>query len=1223
MRTSRTPPRPSTLLTLIMLVLVFAGHAQVASAATGFGKVASFGTGEFPEGPGAVAVNQSSGDVYVVDHGNQVVRRYDGAGKELLGSWGVASPSGVAVDGSKGESAGDVYVLSSMEGEVAIKKFDPEGKAMGEVKETEAGTPFTGLSGVAVDKEGDVWVQQSSGEVDRFDGAKANKFISAVFTAPEPPCTGAMAIDENEHLYLPIGCASEQFSIKGEDQGQLDPNFVAGVTTEVETNDVFANDGYQVSQYNEKRETLATFGSGVLSGCSAGIAINHTTQHVYVADPCNSQVFVFAPVTLPSVTIDSPTGITATHADFSGTVNPEGIEPANETTWRFEYSTDKGASWNQTTGGTLEPGTSPVMVKDEASLLPNQHVQVRLAATDAAGTVTSKVEPEDEFATPAITPDVTTGVANDVTPDHAVLNGLVNPHNAATTYFFEYGTSTGYGTSVPATHDGDAGSTNEAGTVLQRIDGLNAGTTYHYRLVAHNQAGTIDSTDETFITTTPPVPSSGCPNEAIREAQHATFLPECRAYERVSPSDKNGGDIMADAGRTQIATDGSAARFSSLAAFGDAIGTSVATDYMSLRGTSDWTTHAITPRQDPTTFQPLARGFQSLYLGVSSDLSKGAFVGWSPVTDDPNVAQVGNMYLRDDPKTAGAGSYQLLTACPLCEATNTPLPPLLANINGGGLPRFEGASGDFGHVIFGSQQPLTADAPSGCTNLHNLEQCPANLFEWDHGTVRLAGILPDGSSAHGSQAGQDAGAYQGTIALTPHVISADGSRIIFTVPETPQSPSGALYMRIDHATTIQLNASERTPPDPNPDQPAKYWDASTDGKRVFFTTGEALTDNAPLNGDQKLYVYDASKPDSDPHNLTLISVDSQPADGGDVVNVQGTSSDGHYIYFAAVGQLIAGQPLLDRTFYVWHDGDLRYITTMYEFPDRLEDTNTVSWSFFRPTTRVTPDGLHLLFSSSRGGLGPTGYDQGHCGDAFGTGCRELYLYSYASRRLACVSCNPSGAPATASAFSAQRLNTSAALPSPAQNHPLSDDGRNVFFSTAEALVPQDVNGKIDVYEYDVPTGTLHLITNGTELSDSYFMDASPSGSDVLILTRAQLVAADIDGSYDLYDVRVGGGFPEPPPPSPPCSADSCQGPQPPLPQVPSTASSLFTGTGNLAPPAPAASTAKPKSKPVHCRRGFAPKKVKGRTRCVRKHVRHAGHKATRKTPPPASRRRSK
>lgn len=161
--------------------------------------------------------------------------------------------------------------------------------------------------------------------------------------------------------------------------------------------------------------------------------------------------------------------------------------------------------------------------------------------------------------------------------------------------------------------------------------------------------------------------------------------------------------------------------------------------------------------------------------------------------------------------------------------------------------------------------------------------------------------------------------------LTPHTISADGSRIFFTVPEFPGAQFGALYMRHDHTVTVQLNASERTPPDPSPGQSATYWDASLDGSRVFFSSTEALTDNAPTGGNSKLYMYDTNLPDSDPHNLTLVSVDNAPSDTGQFVALQGISDDGHYVYFGAGGQLVAGEPAIRTSdaLYVWHDGVIR------------------------------------------------------------------------------------------------------------------------------------------------------------------------------------------------------------------------------------------------------------------------------------------------------------
>ncbi len=735
----------------------------------------------------------------------------------------------------------------------------------------------------------------------------------------------------------------------------------------------------------------------------------------------------------------------------------------------------------------------------------------------------------------------------------------------------------------------NAGPGNQPQELDTTLKGLAPGATYHYRLLATSAAGASQSADASFETFSPYEPPASCPNEARRAEQHSTYLPECRAYEQVSPPNKAGGDVMANSQRTQIASDGSAASFASLVASGDVVGTSVASEYESVRGAGGWSTHAITPPQLPPSTKQLLLALQPGYAGAfSSDLFSGVFLANSPLTDDPSVAAVPNIYVRDDLRSAGPGSYQLASACPLCEEPGgEPLPPLHEPITGVVKPYFAGASADFGHVLFESQRLLTAEAAEvgeNCSSFQEVSECHTKLYESDHGTVRLVGLVPPPGqvecgpsgpscepSLEGSVAGQGAGASQEAKELTPNVISADGSRAFFIVPKsfcggagTPPFGCGALYLRQDHESTVRIDVSERNGEVGVPaSQPSTYWGASADGSRVFFISNQALTNDAQSAGDRNLYMYDASKPTSDPHNLTLLSADHQPADGAGVQTVLGMSSDGSYVYFAAAGQLVAGQPILGsgRDIYVWHDGTVRAIANMSDFPDSDEDSNTANWELLRPTARVTPDGLHLLFSSTIS-TGPTGYDQGACG-ALGAGCRELYLYSYPTQRLSCASCNPSGAPATASAFTALRLHGGGAQTNSAQDHPLSDDGRHLFFSTKEALVPSDTNGAEDVYSYDAESGTFHLISSGTEEADSYFMGSSADGSGAFFLTRQRLTGTDTDGAYDLYDANAGGGFAEPPPAPAPCaSGETCHGAPPSPPTGAGNGSSTFSGPPN-------------------------------------------------------------
>jgi hypothetical protein len=651
-----------------------------------------------------------------------------------------------------------------------------------------------------------------------------------------------------------------------------------------------------------------------------------------------------------------------------------------------------------------------------------------------------------------------------------------------------------------------------------------------------------------------PGASAACPNEAIREAQHATSLPDCRAYEQVSPPDKNGGGVIAAVDHTRISSAGDAASFASLAGFADAVGSGVATEYMSLRGPSGWSTHAITPPQEPfTAFGAFDAGEPRYFGDFSPDLSSGVFLAWSLLSPAPNVENVENLYVRKDLRSPGPGSYALASDASAPVGSETE--PLVNHHH----PVFTGASADYGHVVFEASYPLTPESTAHSTSFENVN----NVFEWDHGVVRLASVLPDGSPAPHPIAGQSASALA---KLTLHTVSSDGSRVIFTDLPEGRTNDGAIYMRVDHSSTIQLNESERTDcSEEDPCQPpgggnAEFATASADDSRVFFrgVGTERLTDDTPLvPAVRQLYMYDASKPPSDPHNLTLVSQDRTSAhEVGNVEGVIGASEDGRYVYFIAGGQHVAGAPQIGSRdgVFLWHDdgtpgGALSYVG---ELADSSDDGNdSISNARERALqARVSPDGHHVLFASSSGeGLlsahGGTDFQQGSaCHDERGVSqlCEELYLYDADTAALSCVSCDPSGAPpASPAGITVDAGERGATFSNPHFERDLSDDGRYVFFTTRDALVPQDVNGKSDVYEYDALTETVHLLSTGTEPVASYFMGTTPSGQDAFIATRSPLAGSDRDTSEDLYDVRVGGGFSEPASPPSPCAGEGCRG----------------------------------------------------------------------------------
>ena len=94
-------------------------------------------------------------------------------------------------------------------------------------------------------------------------------------------------------------------------------------------------------------------------------------------------------------------------------------------------------------------------------------------------------------------PEAITVEASAVKPTEATLKGIVNPGGASTTYYFEYGPTTGYGSKV----EGSAGSGWKNVTETKTITGLTTGVLYHFRLVATNRLGTADGKDATFATT--------------------------------------------------------------------------------------------------------------------------------------------------------------------------------------------------------------------------------------------------------------------------------------------------------------------------------------------------------------------------------------------------------------------------------------------------------------------------------------------------------------------------------------------------------------------------------------------------------------------------------------------------------------------------------------------------------------------------------------------------
>jgi hypothetical protein len=161
----------------------------------------------------------------------------------------------------------------------------------------------------------------------------------------------------------------------------------------------------------------------------------------------------------------------------------------------------------------------------------------------------------------------------------------------------------------------------------------------------------------------------------------------------------------------------------------------------------------------------------------------------------------------------------------------------------------------------------------------------------------------------------------------------------------------------------------------------------------------------------------------------------------------------------------------------------------------------------------------------------------------------------------------------------------------------------VFFDSDDALVPHASDGLENVYEYE--DGHVYPISDVAGGYESFFLDASPNGENVFFATADQLLPQDVSNNVVVYDARVGGGFPVSVA-APACNnGDSCKPPPTPQPALfGAPGSATFSGAGNIVLESvkPAVKT---KSTGAKCKNGF----VKKNDKCVRKKAKRSAKKA--------------
>lgn len=227
----------------------------------------------------------------------------------------------------------------------------------------------------------------------------------------------------------------------------------------------------------------------LVTGLALGSGLAYQAASTFAAGPPE------APVT------EAATSVTSTTAILHGELNPTTTAIVGR---YFAYSTETSCTGLFATGVEPEAEVHALKVSMEvAGLEPNKTYAFCLVATNA--TEESTVGGPLSFTTMAVKPSVDSESDSAVTSNDVVLEGLVNANNEETTYSFVYATNealTGavsvQGGALPATYGDQSVSADVGGT-------LEPDTTYYYRVIAENAAGTSEGAVQSFRTTAPPV----------------------------------------------------------------------------------------------------------------------------------------------------------------------------------------------------------------------------------------------------------------------------------------------------------------------------------------------------------------------------------------------------------------------------------------------------------------------------------------------------------------------------------------------------------------------------------------------------------------------------------------------------------------------------------------------------------------------------------------------
>jgi hypothetical protein len=688
-----------------------------------------------------------------------------------------------------------------------------------------------------------------------------------------------------------------------------------------------------------------------------------------------------------------------------------------------------------------------------------------------------------------------------------------------------------------------------------------------------------------------------CPNEGLPGFE--SYLPDCRAYEMVSPAFKDGKAAAVEA----VTSDGSRvlanAGFGAFAGAEDDSGT-VGAFYVFARSGSGWMASSVTP---PGSLFPY-----SYYAAASSDLSR---VLWR-VRSASESWYAEDLYVREPD-----GSF--VEVGPMVPPSRSDGPPSGAYTLGGGYSEqmhFAGASADLSHVLF-QIEPSRGDkfstTPLWPGDTTGLAQSAGDLYEYvgtGNTHPSLVGLNGEGHLI------SDCGTLLGSSEEEGDVynaVSADGGTVFFTALGEGYCRQAGAVAPVVSELWARLGSVESVPiSEPTSAQceacdmgaakePGLFQGASADGSKVFFLTEQEL-----FAGDRGMNLYEYDFDDLVGAKVVRVSMGSEEPM---VQGVARVSEDGSHVYFVAKSVLTGrnaegSEPVVGgENLYVF-ERDATYPAGRVAFVATLSAADAPDWEADdadRPV-QVTPDGRFLVFESVADlTAGDTSSEP------------QVFEYDALAERLVRVSTGQVGYAsglANANAHGSEipfqyYAGNEGFQPAMATSHlavsAVGEGGQvvsRVVFQSKGALTPgaegAAAAGASSVYEYrsvgSIANGDVYLISDGTNKLSArvaYVGGLDETGGDVFFTTADPLLAQDVDTNYDIYDARIGGGFTAPAQAG--CEGEACQGAPSVGPSFGVAGSVGAAAGGNLPPVVGPVGVVAPKPKPK-------PKKPKAKGR---------------------------